>query len=223
MTEKRRPWYRAVSHEWVQLEEWEAREAWERGKTLRDDALRDGRHDKPGLKEPERKQSLGTLGERGIAKLLGLYSKNESLVFRKPDLEHDIEAKIIGDTKWGLRVDPTYPLDLRIVGIVIPKGNDPRGCAPGPWSVPGWCFVRDALELATVWDLRIPAPGPLMLAMPQYELRSLDGLRALMRGVDPSEVAVKWPRGSNRSEYEAAARVPEPVQKRAPAQQIALF
>ena len=204
-----KPRYDVIHHEWVTISEERQQYGWTRGGELRLDALNDGRHDKPNVKDGDRSNRLGALAEVAAGDHLGIEVPLKTLVFREPDLPHGIEVKMIGDTWWGLRVDPRYPEWRPVMGVQILRGNDARGNAPCPWSVPGWCWVKDG-SLVESWLVKrrttmssVFATGefPDVFFYPQQMLRHMDGLRALIDGMSRREVHRRWPRMSNHKPH----------------------
>lgn len=81
----------------------------------------------------ERVQIIGSLAERVAAKALGVEWTGWIDRFRQSDLHFNIEVRLIGDERYGLRVYPKDDDSRRVMGVVIPKGQE-----AGPYRIPGW-------------------------------------------------------------------------------------
>lgn len=117
-------------------------------------------------------QQLGALAERSAAKALDLYWPGLINTFKKPDLSHNIEVRLIGVDHYGLRVRDSDDDSRRIVGVIIPKGKERE-----PYRIPGWIPAKDAKR--SEWKMN-PYDGRPMYCVPQEYLRHLNELRTIV-------------------------------------------
>jgi hypothetical protein len=156
----------------VSLDAWEVHGAVERGLQQRADARgwKEYADNKPEGEDGARLQCLGQIAERAIAKRLNRYWLGLSGVGKAPDLEPNIEVRLIGVPHYGLRVRQD-DIDTRIViGIIIPRGDWIYGLAKPPWAIPGWITAGAAKRAE--WMMN-PFAGRPMYAVPQQFLHPL--------------------------------------------------
>lgn len=127
---------------------------------------------KPGGAKGMWLQQLGALAERSAAKSLDLYWPGLINTFKKPDLSHNIEVRLIGVDHYGLRVRDSDDDSRRIVGVIIPKGKERE-----PYRIPGWIRAGDAKR--PEWEMN-PYNGRPMYCVPQSELIHLNELKSLV-------------------------------------------
>jgi hypothetical protein len=165
----------------VQLTEEEVQKAWNAGTYLRNVSVAEGREDNPSLSgPPSRTQSLGTLAEMAVAKALGLTWKLQvgntiESGHKEPDLPFNIEARLIGVQRYGLRIYDHDDPSLRVVGVVIPKGGE-----AGPYRIPGWINAVYA-QKRPAWRMDPLEKQAPFFGVPQQSLFHLDELRRLIR------------------------------------------
>lgn len=162
----------------VQLTDSEINEAARFGGEMYDHSQKSGFKDyRPEVRngvDGRRVQQLGSVVERAVAKALGIPWTKWMDTFRSPDLHHNIECRLIGDERYGLRVKPHDEDSRRVVGVVIPKGRE-RG---HPYRIPGWInakFGKREAYLIDPHDMKRP-----IYAVPQARLWSLDRLERLI-------------------------------------------
>lgn len=169
--------------EFIELTDEEYSEAFDRGKMIRcssverhfkdnRDFVRDG---VDGL----RVHQLGEVCARAIAKALNLPWVNSLDTFKGPDLPHNIEARLIGVERYGLRVYDTDDDSKRVVGCVIERGRERL-----PYRLPGWINAKYGKK-SEWWMDPLDRKRPAFF-VPQYHLWSLNILRRLINGVEPS-------------------------------------
>jgi hypothetical protein len=161
------------------LTRYERERALEHGKILWERSHEDGRSDRDkwsGFTEGDqaglRQQQLGALAERVVAKALSIYWPESLDGFSRPDLPHNIEARLIGVEHYGLRVYPRNPGSRRVVGVVIPRGHE-----DGPYRIPGWILAENAKR--PKWKIA-PHGRPPMYCVPQPDLWPLSDLLRLI-------------------------------------------
>jgi hypothetical protein len=177
----RPPSYTAVQRDPISLDEWEFEGAWSRGLKQREDALDWGyREKKQGDEDGGRLNALGQVVERAVAKRLNLYWRGTSGEDpHGPDLEPNIQVRLIGVEHYGLRVLPTDPDDRIIIGCVIPRGDWLHGCAAPSWWVPGGIRAVDG-RANPAWKMNPNNMRP-MHAVPQPKLLTVDECLVIAR------------------------------------------
>jgi hypothetical protein len=176
----------AVCHdtsEWVQLNPLEFRSAAVVGVWIWEKSHANGRADRDAWQgfngdRGKRIQALGSLCERIAAKCLGIYWPSAVDNFTEPDLDHNIEVRLIGCEHYGLRVYPRTDDTRRVIGVVMPEGTE-RGNPPGSfrYRVAGWCQAGDAKR--DEWQMA-PHGRPPMWCVPQSELLAPQSLRDII-------------------------------------------
>lgn len=169
-----KPIYRSNGHrDYVSVTSDDLKEAAEWGKFIYDLSHADGRKDRIGNFPGHwlRKQQLGALAELSVAKALGVpWPKRVNQSRTVPDIDPDIEVRLIGVDRYGLRVKEKDLDDWRVVGIVIEKGRERF-----PYRLPGWCYAGEARR--PEW-LMNPYDGVPFWAVPQDALRPFSLLRS---------------------------------------------
>jgi hypothetical protein len=94
--------------------------------------------------------------------------------YKKADLPHNIEVRLIGEDRYGLRVYKKDDASRRVVGVVIPPGKE-----RGPYRIAGWIIAADAIQ--DCWEMA-PYGGRPMYPVPQEHLRPMSELKSLTRG-----------------------------------------
>ena len=164
----------------VQLSPQELQTAWNAGSYLRNVSVAEGRKDAADLPgPPSRTQSLGTLAEMAVAKALGIPWKlqvGNTLEggHKEPDLPFNVEARLIGVERYGLRVYEYDPPGLRVVGVVIPKGGE-----KGPYRIPGWINATYA-QKRSEWRMDPLDRDSPFYGVPQQSLFHLSELQKLI-------------------------------------------
>jgi len=92
-------------------------------------------------------QQLGALAECACAKALELPWLRGINTFKRPDLGHNIEVRLIGDDAFGLRVYPKDHNSRRVVGVIIEKGRERE-----PYRIPGWINAKYAKKIKYQMD-----------------------------------------------------------------------
>lgn len=124
----------------------------------------------------ERVQVVGAIAELATCKLLDLrWTKGAYDTFKRPDLPHNIEVRLIGVNHYGLRVYEGDDDSRRVVGVVIERGREHLPC-----RFPGWInAVYGKREEYLIDPL---SRGRPVFAVPQWRLIHLDKLRELIEG-----------------------------------------
>jgi hypothetical protein len=117
----------------------------------------------------QRVQELGSIAERAVAKACGIEWTAWVDTFKKPDLHHNIEVRLIGVDRYGLRVYDRDHDTRRVVGIVIEKGKERE-----PYRIPGWINAKYAKK--DIYRMDPLGRGKPMYSVPQNKLRSLESL-----------------------------------------------
>jgi hypothetical protein len=119
-------------------------------------------------------QMLGAIAERAVAKAMRMYWPSDYDTFAKPDLDNDVEARLVGREHYGLRVYPRTPDEARVVGCVIPPGQE----YSLRYRIPGWYLAADAKQHPE-WIVNCHHRPP-MFCVPQRFLRQLPELRRIV-------------------------------------------
>ena len=126
--------------DFVQLTKAERLEAMELGSEMYESSqargLKDYRKFKRDGVDGERVQQLGSMAERAVAKALDIEWTGWIDTFKKADLHHNVEVRLIGVDHYALRVYDRDEDSRRVVGVVIPKGRE-----MGQYRLPGWTFA----------------------------------------------------------------------------------
>ena len=139
--------YRACHKEdlWVQLTPAELNYSMSRGATMHRVSVaanRKNKYDeKLGHVTSTRIHEVGEIASKAIAKAVGLPYQCVINSFKRPDLKHLIECRLIGVDYYGLRVKEDDPENHRVVGAVCEKGHE-----LDPIRIPGWIYARDAQQ-----------------------------------------------------------------------------
>ena len=129
----------------------------------------------------ERLQALGSVAERAAAKALGLEWTAWYDTFKRPDLHHNIEVRMMGVNRYGLRVYDRDHDSKRVVGIVIERGRE-----AGPYRIPGWINAVHGKRPEYLMDPL--GRGQPVFAVPQYRLHHLSVLMDLIEAEQRNEV-----------------------------------
>ncbi len=114
----------------------------------------------------ERVQCLGSIAEHAAAKAIGIPWTRWVDTFKNPDLDGNIEVRLIGVDHYGLRVYPNDDESRRVVGVVIRKGEE-----RSRYRIPGWILAGDAKRKEWMID-PLDRKRPVY-AVPQSELLPL--------------------------------------------------
>lgn len=154
------------------------------GLKMRKLSLAQGHHDfrahrKNPLSEEQarRNQALGAVTELAARKHFGYPLRLISENFRDADLPDNVEVRLLGEDRFGLRVYPRTKDCRRVVGIVIPRGKERE-----PYRIPGWILAKDAKR--PEWCITPNGDEP-MWAVPQEHLLPLTELRPLLLEAQP--------------------------------------
>jgi hypothetical protein len=165
---------------WVEFTLFEWRSASLVGVWIWEASHSDGRSDRDswrGFTETpdagKKQQALGSLAERIAAKALGIYWPSAFNNFAEADLPHNVEVRLIGVPHYGLRVYPRNDDSRRVIGVVIPRGEE-RALR---YRVAGWILAGDAKR--EEWSLA-PHGRPPMFAVPQDQLRPVGELQEIV-------------------------------------------
>ena len=160
-------WYTA-SHKYdmfVELTNAEVDEAMVFGESMFNHSQGRGLRDYiPDKTKGKRAQSIGSLAERAGSKGLGLPWTQWVDTFHQPDLHHNVEVRLIGVDRYGLRVYDKDHDSRRVLGVVIEKGRERM-----PYRIPGWIYAKDAKCIEYKMD-PLEKNHP-MYAVPQTVLR----------------------------------------------------
>jgi hypothetical protein len=164
--------------EWVTLSEYEVDFAIQVGVRIWRDSQADGRSDRDGWvgfqgDGGKRRQALGSLCENIASACLGIHWPMSVNQFGEPDLPHNVEVRLIGLPHYGLRVYPRNDNSRRVVGVVVPPGEE----RAGTYRVAGWYLAGDGKRAE--WQMS-PHDRPPMFAVPQSVLRHPSELRMLI-------------------------------------------
>jgi len=179
-----RPFY-GVS-EWVQLSRLEWWVAVKTGVLVWRTSHADGRTDRDewrgfteGPDAGKRQQALGSLCERIAAKNLEVYWPGVVNNFGGPDLPGNVEVRLIGKERYGLRVYPRDHDSRRVIGVVVPLGCE-RGKPTKTFRfrVAGWIEAGTAKR--DEWK-HAPHGRPPVYFVPQDALRHPAELRRIIR------------------------------------------
>ena len=168
--------------EWVEFTEGEIVKANEHGLRLFNLSRQRAWDDREGIAGTDAHrlhiQQIGVLAEIGVAKALDLTWTPQVDNIRRgpdlPDLPHNIETRLIGVNRYGLRVYEEDPEERRIVGIVIPRGGECQPC-----RLPGWTNAVYA-QKHPEWAMDPNYKGRPFFSMPQENLFPLSTLRDLI-------------------------------------------
>ena len=128
----------------------------------------------PDDKKAMRVQCLGALAEACVFKALGLEIVLTSETFNVEDLPGGVQVRLIGADHYGLRVYPKDDPEWKVVGVVIPVGQERLG----KYRIAGWCFAHEA-QSNVDWQMA-PCGRPPMYCAPQSALHHPDSLRKLI-------------------------------------------
>jgi hypothetical protein len=145
--------------------EWIWKKSQERG-------LKDHAGNKPDGASGMWLQQLGAVAERSVAKALDLYWSSPIDTFKRPDLSHEIEVRLIGVDHYGLRIRDSDRDTRRVVGIVIPAGRE-----RDVYRIPGW--IEAGSGKRPEWKMN-PFNGRPMFCVPQRFLRPLSELKEII-------------------------------------------
>lgn len=122
----------------------------------------------------ERAQIIGAIAEMAGAKAAGVAWPKHIDNFKGADLPHNIEVRLIGRQDFGLRVYKSDIDSRRVLGIIMPRGEEHLPC-----RVPGW--INAVYGKRPEW---LADPGgrqqPVYL-VPQERLRPISLLLNLIR------------------------------------------
>jgi hypothetical protein len=171
-----------VHDEYVDLEDAEREHAYNLGVEISRYSKRNELHDKRASDQyvngvyvdGDRVHGLGEVCGCAIAKHLSLEFINSLNSFKNADLPHNIEARLIGNNRYGLRVKVDDDDTRRVVGVVIHPGKERQ-----PYRIPGWINAKHGKKARWLRDPK-DQKKPIFL-VPQCKLRSLDLLREEIR------------------------------------------
>jgi|688.fasta_scaffold397715_2 hypothetical protein len=121
----------------------------------------------------ERVQQLGALAESAVSKALGVRWLKGVDTFKKEDLPHNIEVRLIGKENYGLRVYDRDDDSRRVVGIVIEKGQERK-----PYRIAGWINAKYAKK--DIYKIDPLNRGRPVFAVPQEKLFHMNELKGLI-------------------------------------------
>ena len=121
----------------------------------------------------ERVQQLGALAESAVSKALGVRWLKGVDTFKKEDLPHNIEVRLIGKENYGLRVYDRDDDSRRVVGIVIEKGQERK-----PYRIAGWINAKYAKK--DIYKIDPLNRGRPVFAVPQEKLFHMNELKRLI-------------------------------------------
>jgi|TARA_R110000824_G_scaffold232190_1_gene420114 hypothetical protein len=169
------------SSEWVTLTDEEIDYAQRVGLEMRKLSLRNKHRDyraemnkEFSEKQAQKNQALGEVADLASRKFFGFSMKLVTENYKKADLPHNIEVRLIGEDRYGLRVYKKDDASRRVVGVVIPPGKE-----RGPYRIAGWIIAADAIQ--DCWEMA-PYGGRPMYPVPQEHLRPMSELKSLTRG-----------------------------------------
>ena len=125
-------------------------------------------------KQAQKNQALGEVADLASRKYFGFSMTLVTENYQKADLPHNIEVRMIGYDRYGLRVYKKDDASRRVVGVVIPRGKE-----RGPYRLAGWIVAADARQ--DRWEMA-PWGGRPMYAVPQEHLRPMSELKNLISG-----------------------------------------
>lgn len=88
---------------------------------------------------------MGQVGERAVAKALGLYWSSARFTFSLPDLAHRVEVRSTLGRVGGMKVTMKDADDKRVVSVLMPKGY-----TTPPFTIMGWLEAGKA-KLQAWW------------------------------------------------------------------------
>lgn len=166
-----------VHDEHQDLEHTEYWHAFNRGVAISRYSKRHNMHDKRASDQyvngvyvdGDRVHGLGEVSACAIAKHFSLEFINSLNSFKNADLPHNIEARLIGNNRYGLRVKIDDVDSRRVVGCVIPPGKERQ-----TYRLPGWIIAKDGKQARWLRDPK-DQKKPIFL-VPQCKLRPLSEL-----------------------------------------------
>lgn len=164
--------------EWVQLPDEEIQAAWREAKIMRSTSVRQGDTDKRVMRGSGDVdlyvQALGNLGERAVAKHLGLPRPDPNMRYHQADLPFRVEPRVMQREYYGTRIRHWDAADTRVIHVEIIQG-----CERLPYRLPGW-ITAGAGRANPDWEIRPYGEGESFFSSPQSELDPLSSLRALL-------------------------------------------
>lgn len=158
---------------YVSLDRSEFDMAWETGRKIYNHSRELGLNDSFCSRDGMLISQLGCVAEMAVAKAIGIEWMGWFDTFRKPDLDHNIEVRMLGKEHFRLKVRESDDDSRRVVGIVIAEGRYHE-----PYRIPGWVSARYAKKQRFVADPG--GRGKPMYAVPQRNLVHLDVLKSII-------------------------------------------
>lgn len=159
----------------VEMTDKEIDDAIKHGAKMRRTSIAHGHKNKHGYEPSDnmalRVQCLGSLAEAVVRKALDIDAPLTSETFNVPDFPNNIQVRLIGRDRYGLRIYPRDADGWKTIGVVIPKGYEREP----PYRIPGWILAGDAKRQE--WLMDPHNRGYPMWAVPQKHLRDIRELK----------------------------------------------